>query len=316
MPSPANNAAATDSVQALSAGIQAKADSAAVQSPLKPQPRRQATPTLSVDSLLQLRFPDEVEAPAATSPQQALFRPEMLYAEPAPGVVGDLRPYRFRDDDYVTGALVLSFLLAIIVVARSWHFLRASLGGFFRTSPATGGATGNTDNEMRGQTFLIVETCVVMGVLLFNYFQQTMPMSVEDGSPYAVMGLCVGCCAAYYLLKWLLYSIVNGIFFSRAQCRQWMSTFMLSILTVGTLCFPLTLLALYYDLSPATQSVAFIAIVAFVKTMLAYKCFLTFFNYRWGYVHLILYLCALEIVPALLMLRGLIWANTDLATIY
>lgn len=95
-----------------------------------------------------------------------------------------------------------------------------------------------------------------------------------------------------------------------------MSTFMLSILTVGTLCFPLTLLALYYDLSPATQSVAFIAIVAFVKTMLAYKCFLTFFNYRWGYVHLILYLCALEIVPALLMLRGLIWANTDLATIY
>ena len=316
MPSQANQAEVRETYPGYTVGIKAEADTVVVQSPLKPRPQKKTDPVAVADSLLRLPYPEEVKPPKTTSPEQALFRPELMYAEPAPGVVGDLRPYRFRNDDYVTGALVISFLLAIVVVARSWHFLRTSLGGFFRPSPAKGSTSSKTDNEMRGQFFLILETCAVMGILFFGYFQETMPSSVESGSPYVVLSLCVGCCAIYYLLKWTLYGIVNSIFFSRAQCRQWSSTFLLSILTTGTLCFPLTLLAVYYDLNPQAQSVAFASIIAFVKIMLAYKCFLTFFNYRWGYVHLILYLCALEVVPALLMWRGLIWANIDLTSFY
>ena len=316
MPSQVNQAETRTTYPGYTVGIKAEADTVVVQSPLKPRPQPKADPVATTDSLLRLPYPDEVKPPKTTSPDQALFRPELMYAEPAPGVVGNLRPYRFRNDDYVTGALIVSFLLAIVVVARSWRFLRSSLGGFFRSSPRGGATSGKIDNEMQGQFFLILETCAVMGILFFGYFQEVMPTSIDGGSPYVVMGLCVGCCAAYYLLKWLLYSIINSIFFSRAQCREWSSIFLLSILTTGTLCFPLTLLALYYDLSPDAQLVVFCSILAFVKTMLAYKCFLTFFNYRWGYVHLILYLCALEIVPALLMWRGLIWANIDLTSFY
>lgn len=231
---------------------------------------------------------------------------------PSRGIAGDPLPYRFRSDDYVTGVLMLSFFLAAWVIARSWRFLAGSVKDFFYDKRPDGMSGSRTDSELRGQLFLVFQTCFVLGVLFFDYTQERMTGVFNQVSPYKILGVSVGACCAYYLAKLLLYSFVNYVFFDRDQSRQWIDTLFLSILALGLGLLPVTLLVVYFDASFRTLSILFVLILAVVKTLLLYKCHRIFFRYRGGCVHLILYFCALEILPLLVLWRVLAYANNYL----
>lgn len=233
----------------------------------------------------------------------------------AQGIAGDPLPYRFRSDDYVTGVLMLSFFLVAWVIARSWHFLAGSVKDFFYDRKQENMLDSRTDSELRGQLFLIFQTCFVLGVLFFDYTQEHMTEVFNQISPYKILGTSVGVCSAYYLVKLLLYSFVNYIFFDRGQSRLWMETQFLSILALGLALLPVTLLVVYFDISFRSLTVLFVLILTVVKVLLLYKCSRIFFGYRGGGVHLILYFCALEIIPLLILWRALSYANNYLMTI-
>lgn len=231
------------------------------------------------------------------------------------GIAGDPLPYRFRSDDYVTSVLMLSFFLVAWVIARSWHFLAGSIKDFFFERKQENMFDSRTDSELRGQLFLVFQTCFVLGVLFFDYTQEHMTEVFNQVSPYKILGVSVGVCSAYYLLKLLLYSFVNYIFFERSQSRQWIEIQFLSILALGLALLPVTLLVVYFDINFHSLTILFVLILIVVKALLLYKCSRIFFNYRGGGVHLILYFCALEIVPALILWRALSYANNYLMTI-
>ena len=85
------------------------------------------------------------------------------------------------------------------------------------------------------------------------------------------------------------------------------------IMSTGfTSLFPIVLLIVYFDLSPqiAPYFIGFVIIIA--KILLFYKCFSNFFNKFHGAFHLILYFCALEILPDFVLWKGIILANNIL----
>ena len=81
------------------------------------------------------------------------------------GIAGDPIPYRFRTDNYVTIALLLDFFLGVLVIARSRRYLANSIKHFFRPYDHRNMFTERTDTELRGQLFLILQTCFVLGIL-------------------------------------------------------------------------------------------------------------------------------------------------------
>lgn len=81
------------------------------------------------------------------------------------GIAGDPLPYRLRTDNVVTLALLLGFLLAVWVVSRSMRYLFAQLKDFFYPPERDDSLTTGTGNELKGQIFLIFQTCVVMGLM-------------------------------------------------------------------------------------------------------------------------------------------------------
>lgn len=231
------------------------------------------------------------------------------------GIAGDPLPYRFRSDDYVSGILILSFFLVAWVIAHSWHFLVGSIKDFFYTRERENMFDSRTDTELRGQLFLVFQTCFVLGLLFFDYTQERMTEVFNMVSPYRILGMGVSVCLAYYVIKLLLYEFVNSVFFDRRQATRWREAYFLSILALGLLLLPVSLLVVYFDIEFSTLISLFFLVVISIKTMLLYKCGSIFFNYRFGGVHLILYFCALEIVPALVLWRALAFANNYLLTV-
>ncbi len=258
----------------------------------------------SADSLFAVKTaeaqPDTVELP--------LFRIERLPATEMPGFTGDLLPYSFRTDNYITGALLLSFFLAAWVLATLRHYLRECLKDMLHHPAHAEALDERTGNERRAQWLMTCITCFLLSILYYDFIQHRSPGLLDDTSPYTVLGIGAGACFLYYAFKGLLYQAVNRTLFGRRQAQMWSETFQLSLLVQGLALIPLTLLVVYFDLSYENMLLGFAALIVAVKIPLLFRCFSIFFQGALGCVHLILYFCALEIAPALVLWRVLLRA--------
>lgn len=231
------------------------------------------------------------------------------------GIAGDPVPYQFRTDSIVTIILMLSFFLMVKVISGSRHYLHEQIKDFFHHRQRENLFALRTQNEMRGQVFLIFQTCIMLGVLFFDYTQEYQADVFNQVSPYKILSVSVGICALYFLLKTGCYTFINNIFFSRKQNEQWAESYLLCTLGLGTALMPLSLLVVYFDLSLTHMCITFFCLLIVDKLLLLYKCSRIFFNYSFGWVHLFLYFCTLEIVPIFILFRAVVYANNYLLTI-
>ena len=165
------------------------------------------------------------------------------------GMAGDPVPYQFKTDNFVTISLMVSFFLVVWVISRSRHFLHSRVKDFFHTRHHASLFAEQTQNELRGQLFLIFQTCFVQGILYFDFTQEHQTEVFNQVSPYQILGTGVGICCLYYLFKMAVYSFVNSVFFSRRQRTDWSETYLLCVLGLGLALFPVALLVVYFDLS-------------------------------------------------------------------
>lgn len=231
------------------------------------------------------------------------------------GKAGDPIPYRFRTDNFVTIVLLLSFFLVVWVISRSRTFLEHSAKDFFHPRQRENLFAERTENELRGQLFLVFQTCFVLAVLFFDCTQELQQEVFNQVSPYKLLGVSTFGFCIYYGLKVGLYNFVNAVFFNREQQKQWAEAYMLTVLALGVSLFPVALLVVYFDLS-FTHLIWVTAILYAVdKLLLIYKAYHIFFHYPFGWVHLILYFCTLEVTPALILWRALTYINNILLTV-
>lgn len=224
---------------------------------------------------------------------------------PAVGVVGEPIPYQFRNDDVVTSSLLISFLLLVWVLSHSWKFLRDLIKEFFRHRLRGNLFADKAEVKLQGRGILLVQAAFMHGILFYDYVQHEQPAVFEQVSPYVMLAAATGVIVGYYLLKVAAYQTTNTTFFPAANNKMWDDHLLASVLLTGCLLLPLTLLVVYFDLPFYETALSYVLLVAFVKSLLFYKGYRIFFNTTLGKLHIILYFCALEIVP-LLMLWGVL----------
>lgn len=318
---PLPQAAPTDSITAapLAAGEASATDSAtaptvADTAATAPTPNWQV-PKPKVDYMLRPdrlgtfeKMPLPTRIDALTGDTASTFKFEVETA----GMEGRLQPYRFKNDDVVTAVLMLSFFLAVWVVTNSRKYLINSAKNIFRIRERENLFSERTDTELRGGTFLIFETCLMLGILFVDYTQNRLPEVLDKVSPYHILAVGTGGCLAYYLVKNATYSFINNVFFERQQKERWNEVYALGLITLGLLLLPVALLVVYFDLSFDAMCLLTLAGAAVVKLLLFFKCFSIFFRRPVGWVHLILYFCTLEMMPLLMLWRALVFAVRSL----
>lgn len=215
------------------------------------------------------------------------------------GVAGDPVPYTIKGDNTITALLLGCFVLALIAFSKSRRFLFRQAKDFFYEPRTFTSEFSETTNELRFQSFLVLQTCLLFALVSFLYTQECVADTFILSSQYELVAIFFGVFVAYFVLKMLVYWFVNGVFFGKKKSARWLKSFLFITSVEGVALFPLVMLQSYFDLSihNAVFYVAFVIIL--VKILLFYKSYVVFFNQKNFFLQIILYFCALEIMPLL-----------------
>ena len=225
------------------------------------------------------------------------------------GFEGTPISYSPRTDDAIALTLLVCFFLSSIAMARGKKFLSQQVKDFVLHRERTSIFDSSTAADVRYLLVLVLQTCVLSGITFLNYFHDTCPALMDHVSSLLLLGIYVGFCLAYFLLKWLLYMFLGWTFFDKNKTNIWLESYSALIYYVGFALFPFVLFLVYFDLSLTNLVIIGSIILIFTKILMFYKWIKLFFHQFSGLFLLILYFCALEIVPCLLLYQGMVQIN-------
>lgn len=228
------------------------------------------------------------------------------------GFEGTPISYSPRTDDAIALTLLVCFFLSSIALARGKKFLSQQVKDFVLHRERTSIFDSSTAADVRYLLVLVLQTCVLSGITFLNYFHDTCPALMDHVSSLLLLGIYVGFCLAYFLLKWLLYMFLGWTFFDKNKTNIWLESYSALIYYVGFALFPFVFFLVYFDLSLTNLVIIGSIILIFTKILMFYKWIKLFFHQFSGLFLLILYFCALEIVPCLLLYQGMIQMNNIL----
>ncbi|MBR1889664.1 MAG: DUF4271 domain-containing protein [Alloprevotella sp.] len=274
-------------------------------SPIPPQPLYNAENGYSLSSL---QSPDTyfpyLDTPLAdtvrTVVADSAFRANVLNTA-RENYTAERQAYSVSGDDYITGILLTSTFLTAYVIIHGKKFLHDhNLIPSFHRKPAQD-TNVRTSLEIQGQMFLILATCFTLGIIATSFIERTQPDFSLPGTPY---GLLIGSTLfflSFYVAKIAFYGFVNGTFFDKATVIMWNDTYLFSIFLQGVLLLPLTLLVIYSKLPLDILMVAWIVMIVVAKVFLFGQAFGVFPVKKKAYLHILLYLCSVELIPPILL---------------
>lgn len=225
------------------------------------------------------------------------------------GIPGDPIPYRLCNDVFITSTLFLSFFFAIFIIARSWHIMLLQLKNILYNRTRNEIFILKSDSELRNRSYVTLLACFLLSILFFHYTEIHLSSVFNQVSPYKLLLLDWVIFFFYFLLKNILYTICNWTFFSKEKRETWSNAYSFIFLMKALLLFPLTLLAVYFDISLENIIRYFFTLLILSQLLLIFKSKQIFFGYKFAHLHLFLYFCTLELIPLLLLWRALIVAN-------
>ena len=226
-----------------------------------------------------------------------------------PGLAGDCMPYRLSTDNGITALLFLCFFLVAYVLSYGKKFLLQQAKDFTYIKDRGNLFSASTAADVRYRFLLFFQTCVLLGISFFDYFYDNTPGLLDKCSPIVILSVYIGILVLYFFFKWLLYSFLFWIFFDKIRTIAWLDAYSTILYYFGFSLFPLVLLMVYFDLSPSILLPIGLGLIIFAKILIFYKGLKLFFNNLYGLFCLIVYFCALEIMPCFVLYQGLIQVN-------
>ena len=223
------------------------------------------------------------------------------------GVAGDPIPYTIHGDNVISLLLLVAFLMAVVSVANVKDFIIRQVKSFIYWDSGSQLELWETGLELKFQLFLMALTGFLIALLFFYYSIERYGETNVLSSQYLLLGIYAGMTVAYFLVKTLLYTWVNNVFFDGKRNVQWMKSFLFITSLEGALLFPVFLLQAYMGL--ALEYVMILAAVAFVivKILTIFRAYVIFFRRNVASSQIILYFCTLEAIPLFVF-----WAALEL----
>lgn len=225
------------------------------------------------------------------------------------GKDGEAMPYLLSADAPITIILYCCFILLSFVLSRGKRNLLQRFKNFFHTKERSSLFDDPSRSDMRYNVFLILVSCILWGFCIYDFHSdreivlfQTVPHSI-------LLASYIGTVLLYLLFKRIAYQFINWIFFYKQRSDIWIEAYFDVVIWSGILLFPIVLLIVYFNLMPYWAVISAGSVFFVSKTLLLYKCIKNFFSHLYGLLHLIVYFCALEIIPDLLICKGLDYMN-------
>lgn len=231
-----------------------------------------------------------------------------------PGVIGgELTPYLLSDDEWITGILIGCFVITACVLSQGKILLLQSLRKLFSTHEIGHLFHKQPAIDSYFLTLLTLQTCLLVSILLLKFQSDGFVISTTERLTTSASSILLACYSLmtvlYCIAKRYIYKFINWIFFDKAKNNLWTDAYFFILSIFGMLLLPVTLLAVYGNL-PFHLSIIIPVFLFFLMNLIfIYKCFSIFFSQLHGSFYLFLYFCTLEILPLLVVWKGIEMVN-------
>ena len=225
------------------------------------------------------------------------------------GVSGVPAPYAVSNDNVIAAILLGCFVMSMVAFSLSRNFIERQIKSFFRVSRSKESVI-EANEEVSYQTILIAQTSLLGSILYYFFMRDLGGGRLSNGSQLGAIGCFFGILIAYFLFKYLVYGFVNWVFFDRKNNGQWRRTQIFLSSLEGVLLFPIVLLQVYFSLSLHAALIYILFVILFIKMLAFYKSYTIFFKRMGASLQIILYFCALELMP-LMVLWGVLFITDN-----
>ena len=118
--------------------------------------------------------------------------------------------------------------------------------------------------------------------------------------------------ALFITLQLFLYRIIGFTFSDDRLTELWVGGFLASQATLGLVLFPIVVITLVFPSTIKLMLTLAIILYVLARLVFIWKGFRIFFNNFSSSIYFILYLCAVEIVPLVLLTGVTIWISDTL----
>lgn len=239
-----------------------------------------------------------------------------IQASPKTGMQGEPLPYMLYSDNIINGTVILCFLFLTYALKNCKKYLAQHIKSLFAHKERASLFDEIVNTNSRYIFTLILVTSISSGIYLFNYFIHTNVLLNKIVPHGIALGIYISIILLYIGIKWSMYRFVDWIFFDKEQHETWIQFYFNTTGGISLLLFPAILLIIYSEIGFNEGNYLILIILFLAKILLFYKCFRNFFYHFHGFIHFIVYFCALEIIPLILLWKGLIRLNVFLILIF
>lgn len=220
----------------------------------------------------------------------------------ANGLDATVRQVGVGENSWLSGLiLVLLVLLAFNInhCRRMFAMLPQNLFEGRRDSTHT--FESRTSGEVRSAFLSVLMLCVSEGILLFAACRVRLIGVVGESGGFGPALLLAAVAGVYYVFQLCAYNVIGFVFADRDATRSWVRGFNASQILLSMLLLIPALMALFYP--SGSYVMIWVAVVCYIacRVIFILKGVKIFFKNYPSFLYFILYLCALEIVPLLII---------------
>ncbi len=219
----------------------------------------------------------------------ATLSDSLSVVDPAWGVEGIPLSYELRFDDAITLLLLAGFVVTMVALGYTKRFVVWQLKNFFYVQRNDAGRVSQSAAEFRCQVILLLHTCLQLAILLYIYTVGETVAPIATEIRHRMIAFFFVAILGYFAARFLLYTIVNNIFFDARRNREWLRSLLFVSALEGVMLLPLVLVSVYLDLSVATVTMIVIVAFSLVKILLMMKCYSIFLRGWAGFLQFFLY---------------------------
>jgi hypothetical protein len=208
----------------------------------------------------------------------------------------------------------MALLIAgLLTVALSYHTGYKYIENFFHYMFSTRRRENlfedHTVNETKILAALIANTCIVEGLLVYlavQFLKPSLAASLQSSVFPHVLAF-TGMAFVFYIVQRLVYMVLGYTFGDSVSSRLWLDGFKATQAFLGLLLLPVLVLLMVY---PAHGKLLLIvAALLYLVARLIFVCkgIRIFYGNLSSIIYFILYLCAVEIVPLVILTGVTIW---------
>ena len=209
-------------------------------------------------------------------------------------------------------ALLLAGLLA---VALSYHKGYKYIENFFHYMFSTRRRENlfedHTVNETGILTALIGNTCIVEGFLIYAAVRLLCPSLAPalQANVFPHIALYCGIAVLFYVGQWLVYKIIGYTFSDKQGTKLWIDGFKATQAFLGLLLLPVLFLILLYPANGKFLLTIAALLYLVARLVFIFKGFRIFYGNLSSILYFLLYLCAVEIVPLVILTSVTYWIS-------